>query len=152
MSKKKYKVLYNDTVVAENMDMNTATILLRALFEEYFADYGMTISVREMERTEAVCCDTFESRVGTLSICNANLEENYRRACAQRDARKPKAEEKLHPYKLHYGNLKIEIVHEFADRLKTLADAIFSYEDNYSDPCNSVKRGIDNLVKEMTEE
>ena len=60
MSKKKYKVLYNDTVVAENMDMNTATILLRALFEEYFADYGMTISVREMERTEAVCCDTLE--------------------------------------------------------------------------------------------
>lgn len=50
MTDKKYKVLINNEVVAEEMDIKTATILVRALFEEYYNDYGMTISIREMER------------------------------------------------------------------------------------------------------
>ncbi len=60
MIEKRYKVLYNSEVVAENMDLRTATILVRALFEEYFMDYGMTVSVREMEKTEA--CDAVDRR------------------------------------------------------------------------------------------
>lgn len=51
MTERKYKVLI-DKEVAENMDIKTATILVRALFEEYYNDYGMTISIREMERCE----------------------------------------------------------------------------------------------------
>ena len=50
MIDKKYKVLINSDVVAQDMDIKTATILVRALFEEYYNDYGMTISIREMER------------------------------------------------------------------------------------------------------
>ena len=55
-------------------------------------------------------------------------------------------EEKLHPYKLHYGNLRMEIAREFADRLKEKA-----YTNNY---CQEVvlKDDIDNLLKEMEEE
>ena len=52
MTDKKYKVLINNEVVAKDMDIKTATILVRALFEEYYNDYGMTISIREMERCE----------------------------------------------------------------------------------------------------
>lgn len=69
MSEKKYKVLYNDTVVAESMDIRTALILVKALFEEYFADYGMTISVREMERTEGVCCTTLDELRAAAERC-----------------------------------------------------------------------------------
>ena len=54
MSEKRYKVLIHNEVVADGMDIKTATILVRALFEEYYNDYLMTVSVREMERTMAV--------------------------------------------------------------------------------------------------
>lgn len=50
MTDKKYKVLINNKVVAQKMDIKTATTLVRALFEEYYNDCGMTISIREMER------------------------------------------------------------------------------------------------------
>lgn len=50
MNEKKYEVLIDDEVVAERMDLTTATVLLKALFEEYYNEYPLTISVREMER------------------------------------------------------------------------------------------------------
>lgn len=50
MSEKKYKVLINNEVVAEEMDIKTATVLIRALFEEYYNDYTMTVSIKEMDR------------------------------------------------------------------------------------------------------
>ena len=55
MEEKKYKVLINNEVVAKDMDIRTATVLVRALFEEYYNDHSMTISIKEMER--AVCND-----------------------------------------------------------------------------------------------
>lgn len=54
MNDKKYEVLIGKEVVATRMDIKTATILIRALFEEYYNEYPLTISVREMERCE-VC-------------------------------------------------------------------------------------------------
>lgn len=51
MAEYKYKVLINGVVCAENMDIKTATILIRALFEQYYNDHSMTISIKEMERT-----------------------------------------------------------------------------------------------------
>ena len=50
MNDKKYKVLINNEVVAEGMDIKTATILVRALFDEYYNDYAMTVSIKEIER------------------------------------------------------------------------------------------------------
>jgi hypothetical protein len=37
---KKYKVLINNEVVAKDMDIRIATVLVRALFEEYYNDKG----------------------------------------------------------------------------------------------------------------
>ena len=51
MAEYKYKVLIDGVVCAENMDIKTATILIRALFEQYYNDHSMTISTKEMERT-----------------------------------------------------------------------------------------------------
>ena len=55
MEERKYKVLIENTVVAENMAIRTATILLRALFEEFYNDHTMVISIREEDRT--VCAE-----------------------------------------------------------------------------------------------
>lgn len=53
MGENKYRVLINNTVVAKDMDIKTATVLVRALFEEYYNDYNMTISIKQEDR--AVC-------------------------------------------------------------------------------------------------
>ena len=55
MAEYKYKVLIDGVVCAENMDIKIATILIKALFEQYYNDHSMTISIKEMERT--VCND-----------------------------------------------------------------------------------------------
>lgn len=55
MYEKKYRVLINNEVVAKDMDIKTATILVKALFEEYYNDYAMTVSVQEEDR--AVCAE-----------------------------------------------------------------------------------------------
>lgn len=49
MTERKYKVLVCHHVVAENMDIQTATILVKALFEEYYNEYDMTVSIKEMD-------------------------------------------------------------------------------------------------------
>ena len=50
---KNYKVLINNEVVADYMDIKTATILVRALFEEYYNDYTMVISI---QREDLMIC------------------------------------------------------------------------------------------------
>lgn len=53
MGERRYKVSIDNMVVANNMDLNTATILVKALFNEYYSDHTMRISVEEEEdRTE----------------------------------------------------------------------------------------------------
>ena len=56
MNERKYKVLIDNKVIAESMDLKTAAILMKALFEEYYNDYSLTVSVKEMDRAEAVEC------------------------------------------------------------------------------------------------
>ncbi len=55
MSERRYKVFINNEIVAGNMDLKTATVLVRALFEEYYNDYAMMVSIKEEDR--AVCAD-----------------------------------------------------------------------------------------------
>ena len=54
--------------------------------------------------------------------------------------------EKLHPYKLHYGNLKTEIIREFADRLKAKGVTVFG------GGLVVTGNAIDNLLEEMEKE
>ena len=52
MLDKKYEVLIDGETIATKLDINVATILLKALFEEYYNELRMTISIREVERCE----------------------------------------------------------------------------------------------------
>ena len=51
MGEKFYRVLMDDVVVAERMTLVIATIMVKALFEEYYNDTSMVVSVQEMDRT-----------------------------------------------------------------------------------------------------
>ena len=55
MNERNYKVYIDGQVVAREMDLRTATILVRALFQEYYEDHMMKISVQEEDR--AVGCE-----------------------------------------------------------------------------------------------
>ncbi len=48
----KYKVLIDETTIAENMGIETALILVKALFEEYYNDYSMKVIIMKMEKQE----------------------------------------------------------------------------------------------------
>ena len=50
MENKKYKVFVNDEIFAEYMSLETAMILVKALFDTHYNEYGMTVSIREEER------------------------------------------------------------------------------------------------------
>ena len=52
MTNRDYKVFINDTVVAERMDIEIATTLIKALFEKNYNDHSMIISIREEDRVE----------------------------------------------------------------------------------------------------
>lgn len=54
MNEHRYKILINDTIVAENMDMETVTILIKALFENYYNEHSMIVSIKEMDRVQGV--------------------------------------------------------------------------------------------------
>lgn len=50
MYEKKYMVLINNSIVAKDMDINTTTVLVKALFAEYYNDHTMTVSIKEEDR------------------------------------------------------------------------------------------------------
>ena len=47
MYEKRYKVLINDEIIAKDMNIRTAIVLVKALFEEYYNDYTMTVSIKQ---------------------------------------------------------------------------------------------------------
>lgn len=55
MEERKFKVLIDETVVANNMNLDTATILVKALFEEYYNDHKMIVSIKEEDRLTCLC-------------------------------------------------------------------------------------------------
>lgn len=52
MGEPRYNVLIDNAIVAQDMDIKTATILIRALFEEYYNDDSMKITILKMEKQE----------------------------------------------------------------------------------------------------
>lgn len=61
MNERKYNVFVNSEVVAHDMDLKTATVLIRALFEEYYNDNTMMVSIKEEDRAvrgyQEICAD-----------------------------------------------------------------------------------------------
>lgn len=53
MHERKYSVCIDGMRMADNMNIEIATLLVRSLFEEYFNQTGMIVSVQEMESTTA---------------------------------------------------------------------------------------------------
>ena len=60
MEERRYNVLIDDMVVANNMDLSTATILVKALFNEYYNDDKMVISVKQMDKVIHDDVDVFD--------------------------------------------------------------------------------------------
>lgn len=52
MEETKYKVLIDNEVVAENMEIEIATTLIKALFEKYYNDYLMVVSIKQMSEED----------------------------------------------------------------------------------------------------
>ena len=50
MSDKKYAVLIENEAIASNMDINNALIFIKALFDHYYEEHSMVISIKEMEK------------------------------------------------------------------------------------------------------
>ena len=50
MEERRYKVLIDNMVVANDMDLQTAIVLVKALFNEYYNDNKMTVSVKQMDK------------------------------------------------------------------------------------------------------
>lgn len=55
MGENRYKIIMDNCItVAENMNIETATLLIKALFENYYNEHSMTVSIKEMDRVEGV--------------------------------------------------------------------------------------------------
>ena len=52
MRETKYEIFIDGETVATNMDIDIATILIKALFEEYHEDSGMSITIQQMPTLE----------------------------------------------------------------------------------------------------
>lgn len=53
MPTNKYELVLDNEVIASGMDVNTALILIGALYAEYYNEEGMSITIREMDRAKA---------------------------------------------------------------------------------------------------
>lgn len=54
----RYQILINDGIVAQDMNLEYATIFIKAVFHEFRNKHSMTVSIREMpitERFEETC-------------------------------------------------------------------------------------------------
>lgn len=66
MPTSKYELVLDNEVIASGMDVNTALILIGALYEEYYNEEGMSITIREMDRAKANESNPCESDFANL--------------------------------------------------------------------------------------
>lgn len=52
MEELRYQVLINDTITAQDMTLEYATIFIKAVFHEFRNKHSMTVSIKEMPRCE----------------------------------------------------------------------------------------------------
>lgn len=53
MGENRYKIIMDNCItVAENMNIETATFLIKALFERNYNDHCMTLIIKEMDRVD----------------------------------------------------------------------------------------------------
>lgn len=49
MSETKYEIILNDNVMADNITLDFALILVKGVFEHYYNEHHMCITIKEME-------------------------------------------------------------------------------------------------------
>ncbi len=49
MVENKYQIIWDNTVIAEVVDINTALIVIRALFNEYYNEKNMILKVARID-------------------------------------------------------------------------------------------------------
>lgn len=52
MVERKYEIILDNEVIATDMNLNTATILIKALFEHYYADSDIALTIRTLPTKE----------------------------------------------------------------------------------------------------
>ena len=52
MPERKYELYIEKELIAENVSIETALILIKALFTEYYNDKNMKITIQEIEMSE----------------------------------------------------------------------------------------------------
>lgn len=52
MNENKYFVTINNETIAGNMNLDTALIVVKAIFNEYYNDHTMVVAIEEMKGTE----------------------------------------------------------------------------------------------------
>lgn len=48
MVERKYEIILDNEVIATDMNLNTTTILIKALFEHYYAETDMALTIRKL--------------------------------------------------------------------------------------------------------
>jgi len=71
MPTNKYELVLDNEVIASGMDVNTALILIGALYEKYYNEEGMSITIREMDRTKVNESNNCESEF--INLVGDNL-------------------------------------------------------------------------------
>lgn len=161
------------TEFAEMLNRNTVPVQIGSHSYNVITTHGINHYINHYvkEMTEGKKCERLTERIGNgirydngkyIVTCypeNKNLtpvDKMAVRLCELEDKlptlemELQVAKEAANSYKLQYGNLRMEIAREFADRLK--ADLFYKCGDmNYTETCEA-RRLIDNLVKEMEKE
>ena len=52
MGERRFEVLNGNNVLASNMQLEDALIFINAIFDKYYMEHSMVISIKEMDRTE----------------------------------------------------------------------------------------------------
>lgn len=52
MAERRYELYIGEELIAESLSIETALILIKALFSEYYNEEKMEITIREMERSK----------------------------------------------------------------------------------------------------
>ena len=52
MEERRFEVLHENNILASNMQLEDALLFINAIFDKYYMEHAMVISIKEMDRTE----------------------------------------------------------------------------------------------------
>ena len=52
MEERRFEVLHGNNLLASNMRLEDALLFINAIFDKYYMEHSMVISIKEMDRTK----------------------------------------------------------------------------------------------------